>query len=180
MCYEHLKRLEEVLLRIRAAKLKLCLDKCVVMQKEVTYLGHVVSAHGIAMDEKKLSAVRDWETPRCLKDVPAYVGFCSYYRCYIKNFSALCRPLHALTQKNARFEWTQECQDASDELKKKLTSAPIVLLPRDEGEYRLDTDASGWSIGSGVESSARRSGTSYKLCESLVLGQRGPLLYNAP
>ena len=144
---EHLSRLREVFSRIRSAHLKLRPDKCVVLQKEVTFLGHVVSANGIAMDEKKLAAVRDWETPRCVKDVRAYVGFCSYYRRYLKDFSALCRPLHALTRKNVRFEWTPECQESFDELKRRLTSAPVVSLPRDEGEYRLDTDASGWSIG---------------------------------
>ena len=144
---EHLSRLEAVFRRLRGANLKLRPDKCVVMQKEVTFLGHVVSANGIAMDEKKLTVVRNWETPRCLKDVRAYVGFCSYYRRYLKDFSALCRPLHVLTRKNVRFEWTQECQDAFDELKARLIAAPVVSLPRDEGEYRLDTDASGWSIG---------------------------------
>ena len=144
---EHQGRLEEVFSRIRAAKLKLRPDKCSILRREVTFLGHVVSADGIAMDEKKLEAVRNWATPKNLKETRAYVGFCSYYRRYLKDFSALASPLHALTRKNARFEWTEECQRSFDELKKRLTAAPIVALPRDEGEYRLDTDASAWSMG---------------------------------
>ena len=75
---EHQERLEEVFQRIRAAKLKLRPDKCSILQKEVTFLGHVVSAAGIAMDPKKIEAVRNWETPRNLKETRSYVGFCSY------------------------------------------------------------------------------------------------------
>ena len=127
--------------------MKLRPDKCSILRREVTFLGHVVSADGIAMDERKLEVVRNWATPKNLKETRAYVGFCSYYRRYLKDFSALAAPLHALTRKNAHFEWTEECQQSFDELKKRLTAAPIVALPRDEGDFRLDTDASGWSMG---------------------------------
>ena len=144
---EHQQRLEEVFRRIRAAKLKLRPEKCVILQREVTFLGHVVSGNGIAMNEKKLAVVRDWETPRCLKDVRAHVGFCAYYRRYLKDFSSVAKLLHALTRKNAKFEWTEECQGAFDELIRRLFAAPVVSLLRNEGEYRLDTDASMWSIG---------------------------------
>ena len=82
-----------------------------------------------------------------MKEKRAFVGFVSYYRRYIKDFSATARALHQLTRKDVRFEWTDECQTAFETLKQKLTSAPIVSLPREEGEYQLDTDASGWTIG---------------------------------
>ena len=96
---EHQVRLEEVFSRIRAAKLKLRPDKCSILRREVTFLGHVVSTDGIAMDERKLEVVRNWATPKNLKETRAYVGFCSYYRRYLKDFSALAAPLHALTRK---------------------------------------------------------------------------------
>ena len=144
---EHLSRLKEVFERIRDAKLKLRPDKCVILQKQVNFPGHVVSTEGTTMDPKKLEVVQKWETPRNLKEVRAYVGFISYYRRYIKDFSTTARALHALTRKNVKFEWTQKCQNAFDTLEQKLTSAPIVALFRDEGEYRLDTDARGWAIG---------------------------------
>ena len=144
---EHLNRLNEVFLRIRAAKLKLRPDKCKLLQREVTFLGHVVSANGIAMDANKLAVMRDWPTPQCLREVRAFVGLCAYYRRYVKDFSVLARPLHLLTHHGVRFVWTPECQEAFDTLKEKLTSAPIIALPREEGEFRLDTDASNWAIG---------------------------------
>ena len=144
---EHRTRLEEVFRRFRTAKLKLRPDKCTILQKEVVFLGHVVSAAGIRVDEQKMAVVREWGTPRNLKEVRSYIGFCAYYKRYVKDFSAIARPLHALSKKNARFEWTTECQEAFDELRRRLTTAPVVSLPRDEGEYRLDTDASNWAIG---------------------------------
>ena len=105
-----------------------------------------MSADGITMDPKKLKVVQKWETPGNLKGVST-CGFISYYRRYIKDFSTTAKALHALTRKSVKFEWTQECQDAIDMLKQKLTSAPIVALPWGGGEYRLDTDASGWATG---------------------------------
>ena len=144
---EHQRRLEEVFKRIREAKLKLRPDKCRILQKEVTFLGHVVSDAGIAMDPKKLEAVRDWPTPKNLKETRGFMGLCAYYRKFIRSFSETARPLHALTRKNEPFVWSGQCQTTFDELKTKLTTAPIMTLPRDEVEYILDTDASGWAIG---------------------------------
>ena len=113
----------------------------------MTFLGHVVSEAGIAMDLKKLEAVRDWPTPRNLKETRGFIGLCAYYRKFIRSFSETAKPLHALTRKIEPFVWSEQCQTAFDELKVKLTTAPVMSLPRDEGEYILDTDASGWAIG---------------------------------
>ena len=76
-----------------------------------------------------------------------FVGLCAYYRRYVKDFSTIARPLHALTHNGVRFEWTPVCQEAFEILKEKLTTAPIIALPHEEGEFRLDTDASDWAIG---------------------------------
>ena len=143
----HLERMRNVFDRIRQAKLKLRPDKCHLLQKEIKFLGHIISERGIAMDPDKLACVRSWPAPVKLKEVRAFVGLCSYYRRYIQGFSLIARPLHALTKKNARFEWSLECQAAFQCLKERLTTAPIIALPRDEGTFTLDTDASKYSIG---------------------------------
>ena len=143
----HMARLEAVFERIRQARLKLRPDKCHLLQKEVKFLGHVISAHGISMDPGKLDSVRSWPTPTKLRDVRAFVGLCSYYRRHIRDFSAIAQPLHALTKKNTRFYWSSECEESFRTLKEALTSAPIIALPRDEGTSTLDTDASRNAIG---------------------------------
>jgi len=144
---EHLERLVLILDRLRKAGLKLKPSKCKLLQKTISFLGHVVSESGIATDPSKIQAVQDWPEPTSVTEVRSYIGLCSYYRRFVKDFARIAEPLHKLTGKNARFEWSEECQEAFDELKFRLTSSPILAMPQDEGEYRLDTDASNDAIG---------------------------------
>src|SRR6218665_2897067 len=75
------------------------------------------------------------------------VGLCSYYRRFIENFARIARPLHSLTKKGCRFQWSDECQSAFQLLKDRMTEAPVLAMPLGEGEYVLYTYASGESIG---------------------------------
>ena len=144
---EHYQRLGQVFERIRAAKLELRPDKCRILQREIVFLGHVVSGEGIRMDPRKIEVVRDWPRPKNLREVRSFLGLCAYYRKFVQAFSAIANPLHALTRRYARFDWSDTCQKAFETLKEKMLTAPVMSLPRDEGEYTLDTDASGWAIG---------------------------------
>ena len=143
----HLVRLELVFLRLEAAGLKLKASKCHIMRQKVLFLGHVVTPQGISTDPEKITLVTDWPPPRNLKEVRSFVGLCSYYRRYVKDFARVAEPLHALTRKNVRFEWSAACADAFDKLKICLTTAPILTLPTDEDQYLLDTDASDVGLG---------------------------------
>jgi len=91
--------------------------------------------------------VQYWPTPRNLTELRSFVGLCSYYRRFISGFSNLAAPLHALTWKNARFSWGIEQEEAFNHLKERLTSAPILGMPRGEGTYYLDKDASDIGLG---------------------------------
>ena len=144
---EHVHRLREVLLRIKSAGLKLKPAKCHFFRKQVAFLGHVVSEDGIATDPEKIQAVVSWPPPTNVTQVRAYLGFCSYYRRFIPNFSQIAHPLSRLTGKQVPFHWTKECNDAFEKLKGQLISAPIMAYPTDTGEYLLDTDASDVAIG---------------------------------
>ena len=144
---EHLERLKLLLTSLRAAKLKLKPSKCCLLRSEVSFLGHTVSDQGIATDPDKIKMVTEWPVPANVTEVRAFLGLCSYYRRFVASFATIAAPLHALTSKARRFEWNQECQDAFEDLKKRLTSAPVLAMPLDEGRYYLDTDASYGSIG---------------------------------
>jgi len=76
----------------------------------VTYLGHVFSATGMAVDPNKTQAVQEWPTPTNVKDVSQFLGLESYYCHYVQHFSHIASPLHALIQKNATFCWSEACQ----------------------------------------------------------------------
>uniref|UniRef100_A0A3B4WDD1 Gypsy retrotransposon integrase-like protein 1 n=2 Tax=Seriola lalandi dorsalis TaxID=1841481 RepID=A0A3B4WDD1_SERLL len=142
-----LERLVQVFTRLRGANLKLKPSKCCLFREQVSYLGHVVSARGIATDPEKVLKVVEWPAPQNISEVCQFVGLASYYRRFVEDFATVAKPLHELTKKYARFNWTAECQEAFEELKVRLTSAPVLAYPLDSGEFFLDTDASDWGIG---------------------------------
>ncbi len=144
---EHLCNLGNVLGRLRTANLKLQPAKCALVRKKVEFLGHIVSAEGIAPDPKKISKVATWPIPTCKRDVQQFLGLANYYRRFIKNFADVARPLHRLTEKTYTFAWSEECQSAFEELRRLLTSAPILAFPDLSEPFVLDTDASGTGIG---------------------------------
>ena len=143
----HLERLKEVFVRLQEAGLKLKPAKCRLFADRVHYLGHVVSASGVETEESKVTAVKEWPVPRHKKDVRAFLGTCGYYRRFIHNYSDISRPLSQLSSKHARFEWTEKCKLAFQELKERLTSAPILAYPNHSLPFLLDTDASGVGTG---------------------------------
>lgn len=99
------------------------------------------------MDPAKVAAIRDWVTPMKKKDVQAFIGFCNFYRRFIQDFSKLARPLHDLTKKDAPWRWDSVQQQAFDALKDKITSAPVLTMPRDDGQFRVEADASDYAVG---------------------------------
>ncbi|CAC5368128.1 Retrovirus-related Pol polyprotein from transposon 412 [Mytilus coruscus] len=114
---------------------------------KVEYLGHIVAENGISTDPKKIEVVKNWPEPTTVTELRSFIGFCSYYRRFIKNFGSIAKPLHSLTQKGNIFAWTDECQWSFDKLKRFLTSAPVLAHPDFKQPFILDTDASAYSIG---------------------------------
>jgi len=143
----HLSRLKKIFTCLRSANLKVHMKKCSLFQRRVNFLGHVLTKTGIEVQPQKVEAVNNWPTPRNLTELRSFVGLCSYYRRFIAGFADLTAPLHALTRKNARFRWGLEQEEAFHKLKERLTSAPILGMPQDEGVYYLDTDASDFGLG---------------------------------
>jgi len=143
----HLSRLREIFTRLRGTNLKVHIKKCSLFQRRADFLGHVLTEAGIEVQPEKVAAVQNWPRPRSLTELRSFVGLCSYYRRFIPGFADLAAPLHALTRKNASFRWDSEQEEAFNKLKGKLTSAPILGMPRDEGTYYLDTDASNFGLG---------------------------------
>jgi len=144
---EHLECLVTVFDRFDRYGLKLKPSKCSLFQRKVPFLGHVVSGHGIECDPDKVASIAMWPTPSNTAEVRTFCGLASYYRTFVCNFAAIARPPHNLTKKGAVFEWTSECENAFQQLKHALTSAPILVAPCDEGQYVLDTDASDTALG---------------------------------
>ena len=100
---EELKRLEEVFVCLRSSGLKLKRSKCVLFQKRVTYLGHIVSESGITTDPVKIEQVREWPVPENVAEIKSFLGLASYYRRFVPNFAQVAGPLHKLTEANVEF-----------------------------------------------------------------------------
>ena len=133
--------------RLLAAGLKLKARKCTLFATEAEYLGHVVSEQGISTHPDKIAAVQNWQTPTNVTELRSFVGFCSYYRRFVKNFALIAKPLHDLTKKGTNFVWSDQCQTSFDNLRKELSTTPVLAHPDFKERFILDTDASQYAIG---------------------------------
>ena len=108
------------------------------------------------MDPAKVSAVADWPTPDSRKKVQQFLGFANFYRRFIRGFSAIAAPLHALTSPQVQFHWSPEADDAFNQLKRRFTTAPILTMPDPQRQFVVEVDASNEGIGaSGLRSRDR-------------------------
>jgi hypothetical protein len=103
-----LDNLTKVFDRLQGANLKVKAKKCCLFAKKVTYLGHVVSVEGIATDPTKIAIVKEWPVPANVTELRSFLGLCGYYRRFIKNFSAIAKCLHTLSEKGRPFAWTTQ------------------------------------------------------------------------
>ena len=144
---EHLRKLQSVLQRIRESGLRLKSSKCYFFRHKVQYLGCIISREGVAIDLLKTEKVATWSTATSILEVQQFLGFASYYRKYIRNFAHMAQPLHKLTERSMPFVWMDECQNAFDELRRCLTSIPILAYPHFSSQFILDTDTRNTGIG---------------------------------
>lgn len=146
---EHIQHVKQVLELLRKHRLYAKASKCEFFQRSVSFLGHVISDHGLQMESDKVKAMQEWPIPKCVRDVRAFCGLTGYYRRFIKNFSSICSPLSDLTKKDQaiKFTWTNEAQQAFEELKQKMITAPILMLPNPSLPFIVTCDASGIGLG---------------------------------
>ena len=143
---DHLENLDAALKRFRKFGLKLKPKKCIFFQKEVEFLGRLISNDKLSVTDADIQSVALWPVPACSKDVERFMGLANYHRSFIKNFSQLADPLYRVVGKK-KFQWTDEQQQAFDNLKEALTSPPVLALPNTQDSFILDCDASNEAIG---------------------------------
>jgi len=143
----HELRVNHILDKLEKFDLFLKPEKCKFHQREVKYLGVLIGNRIVKMDPIKVQGIADWPTPQTIKDVRSFLGFCNFYRAFIKNFSDIARPLNDLTRKNEQFIWTDEHNDAFLELKKACSNYPVLCTPDWTKQFVMETDASGYALG---------------------------------
>ena len=149
---EHLHRLKAVLNKLEAAGLKLKPSKCDLFKQQINYLGHVVSKEGVSTDPEKIKAITEWPQPTTVTGVRSFLGFVSYYRRFIPNFSKVAKPLNKLLQnlegtpsqkKKFKVCWGPEQQEAFETLQRLYTESPILAYADFKAPFVFHTDASG-------------------------------------
>jgi predicted aspartyl protease len=139
---EHTGHVHLVLERLRSAGLQADIKKSEFNVTETKYLGFIISTTGIRVDPDKVAAVKHWKQPRTVKQIQSFIGFCNFYRRFIRSFGRMARPLIRLTRKNVSFDFNEDCIDAFEKLKEALVTAPVLALYDPHAETRMETDAS--------------------------------------
>ncbi len=144
---EHKAHVQQVLEVLRKHKLYAKSSKCEFFQQKISFLGHVVSGDGIAMEEGKVTAIKEWPVPTNITELRAFLGLAGYYRKFVAGFSRIAAPMTELLHKDTAYNWGKAQQDSFDALKGSVTTAPVLLTPDDTLPFTVFTDASGFALG---------------------------------
>ena len=144
---EHVQHVEQALDILRQHKLYAKLSKCSFMQPSVEYLGVIIDADGLHVEDRKIAAIRNWPELRNKTDVLQFLGLASYYRKFIDNFSVVAAPLTDLLKKDVPWDFNEAASAAFQKLKECLTSAPTLAIPDPNADFEVTTDASNFGIG---------------------------------
>lgn len=139
---EHESHVRKILQKLRDAGLQADIKKCEFHVTETKFLGYIVGRDGVRVDPEKVAVVRDWKAPTTVKGVQSFLGFCNFYRKFVKEYGRIARPMTNLTRKTIPWVWTTACQESFDELKRRLLSAPILTHFQHDRETCVETDAS--------------------------------------
>jgi hypothetical protein len=143
----HEEHLCLVLQKLRDHKLYAKLSKCEFWLKQVAFLGHVISKGGISVDPSNVQDVLSWKAPTSVSDIQSFLRLAGYYRRFIEGFSKISKPMTELLEKDKQFEWTPACEASFQELKKRLTTASVLVTPDMEKSFSIYCDASGQRLG---------------------------------
>ncbi|KAK7926171.1 hypothetical protein WMY93_008481 [Mugilogobius chulae] len=143
----HVQQVRQVLQRLLQHQLFVKAEKCEFHSPSVSFLGFIIGHNFIQMDPEKVSAVTEWPTPSDRKQLQRFLGFANFYRRFIRNFSMIAAPLHALTSAKSKFQWNPQAQQAFQRLKTCFTTAPILAMPDTTRQFIVEVDASEVGVG---------------------------------
>lgn len=142
-----LVRLTLAMQRCEEKNLVLNWEKCHFMVKEGIVLGYRISSKGIEVDKAKIQVIEKLQPPNSVKEIRSFLGHAGFYRRFIQDFSKITKPLCNLLEKDVPFHFSDECLNAFNTLKKKLTSAPVIVAPDWDLPFELMCDASDYAVG---------------------------------
>jgi hypothetical protein len=109
--------LEKVFQLLQQHQWRVKLSKCAFAQKEISYLGYIISGEGVSTASAKIESVVEWPSLQSVKELRSFLGLAGYYRKFVKHFGVISRPLTELLKKNTLFVWTSELEATFQALK---------------------------------------------------------------
>ena len=165
----HLKHIQIVLERLRKAGLTVEPTKTAIARKKVVFIGYTFSKNGVTTDPSNIDKVKNFPIPKKIRDVRSFIGLSNFYKKFVKNYALIARPLNNLLKKSDKFIWTEQAQQAFDELKRHLISSPILAFPDLTSEEPLYLTCDASLFGSGhVLSQKQPDVVSGKLLERVI------------
>ena len=165
----HVRHVRQVLQRLLENQLYVKAEKSEFHANTTSFLGFIIAPGEMQMDPAKVSAVAQWPTPDSRKKVQQFLGFANFYRRFIRNFSAIAAPLHALTSPLTPFLWSPQAEEAFQQLKARFTTAPILTVPDPSRQFVVEVDASNNGVGAVL---SQRSEKDNKLHPCAFLSQK--------
>ena len=137
----------QVLKILMKHELYLKTEKCEFETQKLEYLGVIIRPDRIEMDPIKLTGIKAWPVPTSAKHVKQFMGFCNFYRKFIKNYSHIAQPLNKLSRKTTAFEWNDEAQEAFELLKEEFSRKPVLQMVDETKPFEIECDASIFATG---------------------------------
>jgi hypothetical protein len=114
----------------------------------VPFLGHIISNRGILVDPAKVKEIVVWSVPTTVTEIRSILGLAGYYRRFIEGFSKIAKPMISLLEMGREFKWDEKCQDSFDQLKKRMMSPSVLVMPDLQKGFDIYCDACGQGLGS--------------------------------
>jgi hypothetical protein len=138
---DHEEHLRMVLQKLRDNQLYAKYSKCEFWLDEIPFLGHIIPKDRLSVDPTKVTKIVGWKIPSSVTEVQSFLGFTSYYLCFIEGFSKIAKPMTSLLEKGKDFKWTHECQESFNQLMFRLMSTPVLIMPDLRKGFDIYSDA---------------------------------------
>jgi hypothetical protein len=144
---DHKEHLRLVLQKLRDNQLYAKFSKCEFWIDKVPFLGHIISNGGIAVDPAKVKEIMEWRVPTTVTEIRSFLGLAGYYLRFIEGFSKIAKPMTSLLEKGREFKWDEKCQESFEQLKERLMSPPVLIMPDLQKGFDIYCDACGQGLG---------------------------------
>jgi hypothetical protein len=144
---EHRQLVHQILARLQKMDLYLKPAKCTFETRKIEFLGVILEDGTVTMDPVKVAGVEEWKEPKTVKDIHKFLGFCNFYRCFIRNFSSIAKPLNTLLKKDVKWNFGNTEKTVFEQLKKLICEEPVLIQPDQTKPFEVEVDASNYAVG---------------------------------